>query len=143
VRHRLAVASFLAAWCSPQFAVRAQEHTSTRDGVYSERQAARGESSYKMACASCHGPTLQGKGAQMPPLAGPDFVMNWNGQTIGELFERIQSSMPADRPGTLSRGENADILAFILKSNKLPAGNNDLPGEADALKKIQFDAPKE
>jgi cytochrome c len=143
VRHRLAVASLLAASAIPQFAVLAQEHVSTRDGVYSERQAVRGESSYKMACASCHGPALQGKGAQMPPLAGADFVMNWNGQTIGELFERIQSSMPADRPGTLARSENADIVAFILKSNKLPAGKNDLPSDADALKRIQFDAPKE
>lgn len=143
MKRRVALASLMAAWAIPQFAVTAQEHTSTRDGVYTGRQAARGESSYKMACASCHGPTLQGKGAQMPPLAGPDFVMNWNGQTIGELFERIQSSMPADRPGTLTRDENADIVAFILKSNKLPAGNNDLPSDADALKRIQFDAPKE
>jgi mono/diheme cytochrome c family protein len=123
--------------------MRAQDHASTRDGVYTERQAARGESSYKMACASCHGPALQGKGAQMPQLAGPDFVMNWNGQTVGELFERIQSSMPADRPGTLARSENADIVAFLLKSNNLPAGKDDLPSDADALKRIQFDAPKE
>ena len=115
---------------------------STRDGVYSTAQASRGQASYKAACASCHGETLEGSGAATPPLVGSDFTMNWAGQTVDDLFERIQTSMPADRPGKLSRAENADILAYILSVNKLPAGNSDLPSDAESLKQIQFDPPK-
>jgi S-disulfanyl-L-cysteine oxidoreductase SoxD len=120
----------------------AQDRASTRDGIYTDRQAVRGQASYKKACASCHGETLEGAGAATPPLAGQDFTMNWTGQTVDDLFERIQTSMPADRPGKLSRSENADILGYILKVNKLPSGNSDLPSDAEALKRIQFEAAK-
>ena len=121
----------------------AQDHASTRDGVYSESQAARGQASYQAACASCHGATLQGSGAATPPLTGRSFVTNWTGQTLGDLFERIQTTMPGDRPGKLSRAENADILAYILQSNKLPAGKSDLPTDAAALQRIQFEAARD
>jgi len=120
----------------------AQGRRSTRDGVYSDGQATRGQASYQTSCASCHGETLAGSGAQNPPLAGQDFTANWTGQTLGDLFEKIQTSMPADHPGALSRGTNADILAYILKVNGLPAGKNELPGDTDALKQIHFEAAK-
>ena len=122
--------------------LRAQGHTSTRAGVYSEAQAARGQSSYKAACASCHGASLEGSGAQNPALVGKDFLGNWTGEAIGELFEKIQTSMPADKPGSLSRTTNSDIVAYILKMNKLPSGSKDLPSDAEALKQIQFDTPE-
>ena len=124
------------------FSICAQGHRSTRDGVYSDGQAARGQASYKTSCASCHGETLAGSGAQNPPLAGQDFTANWTGQTLGDLFEKIQTSMPADHPGALSRGTNADILAYILKVNGLPVGKNELPSDTEALKQIQFEAAK-
>jgi mono/diheme cytochrome c family protein len=124
------------------FFVRAQGRRSTREGVYSDGQAARGQASYKSSCASCHGDTLAGSGAQNPPLAGPDFTTNWTGQTLDDLFEKIQTSMPADHPGALSRATNADILAYILKANKMPAGKNELPSDAEELKQIQFEAAK-
>lgn len=113
--------------------------TSTWDGIYSEPQAATGAAAYKQNCASCHGDGLLGKG-QTPPLIGNDFVANWDGMTLGLLFEKMQSSMPADKPGQLSMSQNAAILAFMLKSNKFPAGGKELPGDPDALKAIRFDA---
>jgi mono/diheme cytochrome c family protein len=124
------------------FLVRAQGRSSTRDGVYNDAQAARGQASYKTSCASCHGAALEGSGAQNPPLAGQDFTANWTGQTVGDLFEKVQTSMPADHPGALSRGTNADLVAYILKVNKLPAGKDELPSDAEALKQIQFEAAK-
>jgi len=124
------------------FLVRAQGRSSTRDGGYNEAQAARGQASYKTSCASCHGAALEGSGAQNPPLAGQDFTANWTGQTVGDLFEKVQTSMPADHPGALSRGTNADLVAYILKVNKLPAGKDELPSDAEALKQIQFEAAK-
>jgi len=87
--------------------VRAQGRSSTRDGVYTDAQAARGQASYKTACASCHGETLEGSRPVTPALVGQDFTMNWTGQTVADLFDRIQTTMPADHPGTLSRAANA------------------------------------
>ena len=133
----------LAALICASFFARAQGHASTRDGVYTEAQATRGQASYKSACASCHGETLGGSGAATPPLVGQDFTESWTGQTLDDLFERMQTSMPGDHPGSLSRAANADILAYILQANKLPAGKKDLPSDSEPLKQIRFEAPKE
>jgi mono/diheme cytochrome c family protein len=109
------------------------------DGVYSVDQAKAGEAFYAEACRSCHGEELQG-GGPSPPLAGSDFLESWTGSSVGELLERIQVSMPADRPGSLSKETNTRILAFILKANNFPAGSKDLPADVAALKGIRIRA---
>src|SRR6266446_5257109 len=94
--------------------LQAQERTrSVWDGVYTKEQAQRGQPLYNQNCAACHGPTLEGI-EMAPPLAGPDFLDKWAGQTLGDLFERLRTTMPADKPGRLSREVNTDITAFIL-----------------------------
>jgi mono/diheme cytochrome c family protein len=133
------MAIILAAFGLAQFRAPAQAHPSTRDGVYTDAQAARGQAMYKKACASCHRETLEGNGTA-PPLAGDDFTMDWVGQNLSDLFDRIQTSMPGDNPGSLAPTENADLIAYILKVNKLPAGKNELPTDAPALKQIRFEA---
>ena len=115
----------------------AQTTRTTWDGVYTEEQAKRGAALYSQNCAGCHGTDLTG-GESAPPLAGIPFFANWNGLTLGDLFERIRTSMPADRPGRLSRDQNADILAHILKSNEFPAGKAELPRQTEALREIQL-----
>jgi mono/diheme cytochrome c family protein len=124
--------------------VRAQEQArrSTRDGVYTDSQAARGQASFKKACASCHGAALDGSGGDTPALTGEDFAAKWSGQTVDDLFEEIQASMPQDRPGKLARTETADIVAYILQFNKLPTGSHDLPTVAGDLKQIRFEMAK-
>jgi mono/diheme cytochrome c family protein len=111
------------------------------DGVYSAAQAKRGQALYAKACASCHHDDLEGHGPT-PSLAGPEFRDRWDGQTLGDLFEKTQATMPADHPGSLSRDENGAILAFILRSNEMPAGEKDLRTESDWLAKIRFQAAK-
>jgi mono/diheme cytochrome c family protein len=115
--------------------------SSVWDGLYTQAQAERGEAAYRQVCASCHGDTLEGQG-QTPSLVGPDFTSNWNGMPVGDLFDKIQMTMPADRPGQLSKDQNAQILAYILKSNKFPSGSQDLSGGGDGLKGIRFEAEK-
>jgi len=88
-----------------------------------------------MYCASCHSADLSGTG-QAPPLSGADFLGNWKGQSADDLFEKIQTSMPGDQPGKLTRVQNADILAFLFESNGFPAGQKELPSDAAALAKI-------
>jgi S-disulfanyl-L-cysteine oxidoreductase SoxD len=122
-------------------AVWAQNGTSVWDGVYTTAQAGRGKAAYAKDCASCHGAELGGSGAA-PALAGADFKGNWNGQTLGDLFEKMQTTMPADQPGRLSREQNADILAFILSANGLPSGSAEVPTDAAALAKIRFESAK-
>jgi quinoprotein glucose dehydrogenase len=96
---------------------------------------------YVKECAACHGDTLGG-GEEAPPLTGTAFMANWSGLTVGDLFERIRLSMPEGRPGTLSRQQNADILAYILNVNQFPAGKTELQRDTDRLKQIRFLAEK-
>ena len=111
------------------------------DGVYTEEQAKRGEAVYRERCSSCHGPTLTGR-EMAGPLVGATFTANWNGVTVGDLFERTRVSMPHDRPGTLSRQQTADVLAYVFSANKFPAGKTELARQPELLKQIRFDATK-
>jgi mono/diheme cytochrome c family protein len=113
----------------------------TESGVYSEAQAKRGEGVYAEKCASCHAPDLTGLD-QAPSLAGAEFNTNWNDLALNDLFERIRISMPADKPGTLSRPETADVVAFVLQRGSFPAGQSELSSDAEALKGIKFIAKK-
>jgi quinoprotein glucose dehydrogenase len=124
-----------------QATVRAQPTKSVWDGVYTEEQANRGKQGYADQCASCHGPELTG-GEMAPALAGGDFMAGWDGLTVGDLFERIRISMPQNSPGSLSGQQNADILAFVLASNKFPAGTAELAKDAMMLKDIKIEAKK-
>ncbi len=116
--------------------------TSVLDGVYTPEQAKRGEELYGQFCASCHGPALGG-GEMAPALTGGDFATDWIGLTLNDLFERIRVSMPQDQPGALSRQQNADVLAFMLSAAKYPPGKTELPKEAEVLKTIKYEAPKQ
>ena len=97
------------------------------DGIYTDEQADRGESLYQDACASCHGQDLSG-GQMVPELIGGEFTWNWSGLTIGQLFERLRISMPQEDPASVSRQEKADILAFILRGERVP-GRREGAGE--------------
>src|SRR5487761_1975245 len=111
------------------------------DGVYTGEQAGRGQALYNRHCASCHADTLMG-GEMSPPLVGGDFLSNWNGLTVGDLFERIRTTMPQDKAGKLTREVNADITAYILSVNKFPSGNTDLPHATELLKEIRIESEK-
>ena len=116
--------------------VAAQAKTTT-DSVYTAAQAKRGETVYGASCSSCHAPDLSGSG-QAPSLTGNEFNEAWNGQTLADLFDRVQTTMPADAPGTLKPGETADVVAFMLSKDNFPAGDVELPADAAALKEIKF-----
>lgn len=116
--------------------VAAQSKTTT-DSVYTAAQAKRGETVYGASCSSCHAPDLSGSG-QAPSLTGKEFNEAWNGQTLADLFDRVQTTMPADAPGTLKPGETADVVAFMLSKDNFPAGDVELPADAAALKEIKF-----
>ena len=107
-------------------------------GVYTAAQAMRGEALYKEQCAACHGDDLGGSGP-MPPLAGSDFLKSWQGKTVGDLFEKTHSSMPASAPGTLSEQQTSDILAYMLSVGKFPAGTTELAPKQEPLMTIKIE----
>jgi S-disulfanyl-L-cysteine oxidoreductase SoxD len=115
----------------------AEIYTSAWEGIYTPDQAARGEAAYRARCASCHGASLEGS-EDAPPLIGRDFALDWNCANIADLFEKIQFTMPANRPGLLSQEQVADILAYILQANRFPAGRSALPSDVDGLRGIRF-----
>ena len=121
--------------------VAAQTKT-TADSVYTAAQARRGETVYGASCSSCHAPDLSGSG-QASSLIGRDFNDAWDGQTLADLFDRIQTTMPADAPGSLKPADTADVRAFILSKAMFPAGEVELPTDVAALKEIKFVAPKQ
>ena len=107
------------------------------DGVHTEEQEQRGFEVYEEECLSCHGPSLEG-GEMAPGLADGAFKANWNGVTVGDLYERIRESMPPDDPERVGRQQVADVLAHILQANGMPAGNKELGRRPEMLKMIQF-----
>ena len=111
------------------------------DGVYTASQAMRGEAAYRANCASCHGANLEGQG-RIPPLTGRDFTWDWDLMGVDNLFEKMLFTMPLDRQGQLSPDREAEILAYILKANRFPAGSRELPADAEQLRSVIFEAAR-
>ena len=138
MKNRIAIAAILG------FAALYAQTSGSRsvwDGVYTGDQAKRGAALYSQNCSMCHGDTLGG-GDEAPALAGGEFLSNWNGLTVGDLFERIRTSMPFNKPQSLNRETNAAILSYILSVNKFPAGSTELPTQTEVLKLIRLDPEK-
>lgn len=110
---------------------------SLADDIYSTAQARRGANVYLSECVSCHGDMLTG-GDGVPALEGQGFREKWKGSTTAALAERVCTTMPADSPGRLNRRQCADIVAYILNVNGVPAGSNELVPDGAAGKTIPF-----
>ena len=95
----------------------------TLSGVYTEAQVAKGEETYYNICISCHP-----KGT----YAGPQFKTNWGGRPLSDLFDWVLNKIPKNDPGTLTPAEVAQVMAYILQQNKMPAGTA-LPANEKAL----------
>jgi quinoprotein glucose dehydrogenase len=122
-------------------AIEGQASRSVWDGVYTAEQAKRGEVVYAQYCASCHGSSLLGAEAA-PALTGFEFNSNWDGLSVGELFERIRMSMPAEDPGKVSAQQKADIVAHMLRVGGFPAGSAELPRDVQRLQQIRYVSTK-
>jgi mono/diheme cytochrome c family protein len=109
------------------------------DGVYTVAQADRGAEVYKKDCASCHGDALTGVD-EAPALVGTTFLSNWNGQSVGDLVDLTRKSMPKDNENTLTRQQYVDVTAHVLRVNKFPVGEVDLPTSGLRLGQIRIEA---
>lgn len=110
-------------------------------GIYSPEQADRGAGVYSQRCGACHGAALNGTG-EAPPLIGGEFISHWDTMTVGDLFDRVRTTMPQNDPQSLTREEYADVLAFLLKTNGFPAGTQPLDKRSEVLATIGITAQK-
>lgn len=111
------------------------------DGVFTAEQAERGRLVYEMECSACHGFELMSADGYAPDLIGFRFTSSWHGRTLDERFEKIQTTMPLGKAGSLTAAEVVDIVAYILDYNGYPAGDDELvPGPH--LEQILVTAPE-
>lgn len=104
------------------------------DGVFSAEQAARGGTLFAASCASCHGNSLQG--GEGKALQGDVFWTDWRESTVDALLTYVSKNMPFSEDGslagTLPASSYADIVAFMLSANGLPAGGQELTASSSA-----------
>jgi cytochrome c len=110
-------------------------------GMYTEEQAKKGEAAYDANCATCHGTSLLSGDREVPPLTGRAFTSGWIGKTVGEKFEIVRDTMPPREPHSLEDQVYLDIVAYILRFNKIPAGNQALTPDLSALRELVIPAP--
>lgn len=114
------------------------ERVSIWDGVYTQEQAERGGVVLRGNCGDCHGPRGDTVGALSdmpagPPIAGPAFLREWDGQTIAALYEYSRTRMPTTNPGALSDQQYIDAIAYMLELSGAPAGDEELAPDTGAL----------
>lgn len=108
---------------------------SAEDGVYTAAQAAQGKTAYSESCGGCHMEDLSGSG-QAPALAGDAFGQYWDGRTVFDLYDLTETTMPLDKPDSLTPESYLGIVAYMLQANSYPAGTESLKNDPDALKNI-------
>ena len=112
------------------------ENAVNESRVYTQAQAVRGEELYQQNCSLCHGTRLLGNPAA--PLTGEAFRGRWEDgkHTLDDLYYIIRSLMPNNAPGSLSKAQYADVVAYILKINNYPAGEAELVPKAEVMKAV-------
>jgi hypothetical protein len=107
-----------------------EEAMSIFDGVFNADQVRRGRFAYNDHCAMCHGDDLISADGYAPDLIGSSFASRWLGESVEARRERIQTTMPVGRAGTLEDQMVLDMIAYILNFNDYPQGDGELvPGE--------------
>ncbi|GAC1591625.1 MAG: hypothetical protein NVS3B28_19600 [Candidatus Velthaea sp.] len=106
---------------------------------YTAAQARSGAKVYGQNCLSCHGANLQGTAA--PGVAGREFLTTakHNKWTLADLRTLVVENMPLSNPGSLTKKEYADVMAFLLASNCFPAGSKPFPtDDSPAYAKVKI-----
>ena len=100
---------------------------------YSEAQASRGKQQYAQYCAQCHMANLKGAGTA-PALVGDEFLHDY--YRVGDLFSKVNVTMPGDNVHGLSADNYLNIIAYLLQANGLPAGTENLKRDVSAMKRM-------
>jgi mono/diheme cytochrome c family protein len=120
----LAVATFT----SELAAATPMQSKSVWDGVYTQQQADRGAATFASTCARCHAAAPNGDEGRN--LVGKGFWDSFRESTVDHLLDYVSRNMPNGAGGSLSANTYADLVAFILNKNDLPAGTTELTKES-------------
>jgi mono/diheme cytochrome c family protein len=101
----------------------AEGSRSAWDGVYTVEQARRGRTVFRDECGSCHNVE--------------EFQQGY--PTAYDLFAS-RDTMPETAPGALSDQSYADLIAYVFRAADIPAGDVELPGDPEILKRIRIPA---
>ncbi len=100
------------------------DEPNTTDGIYSEAQAARGRQVFEKICTECHLPADWTEDA---------FLDRWEEASVFRLWYWIYGRMPHGNPGSLTREQVTDAVAYIFQLNGLPAGPRELATDDDSI----------
>ncbi len=120
----------------------AQAARTVWDGVYTTEQATRGRQAFVRSCGGCHRDDMSGGDDSEPALRGPHFAGKWDGAPVAALYDFIANNMPRSKPGSVPLQDCVDIVAYILQSNEMPAGEAALTTSLAALDAITFTATR-
>ena len=117
----------------------AQAPATVLDGVYTTEQAERGHAAYERYCVQCH----EGLEDDGPDLTNKAFLDRWREDKLEPLFTFIKTTMPGNTPGSLDERVYADIIAFMLEAQSLPAGTRELtPEMVGSIQLVGPDGPQ-
>lgn len=105
----------------------AEDPRTILDRVYSVPQAERGEGLFRKHCIACH---------QQAEFAEPSFSATFEGQTLGDVYGFVSTSMPEGNAGSLKPDEYAAVIAYFLRMGGFPVGAEDMPADKAVLSKI-------
>lgn len=88
---------------------------STKDGAFTAEQAERGKAVYDKSCVNCHQADFY-----------RERLTRWQNKPVGQLFESVSTTMPADNVGGLLTSEYVDVLAYIFSITGSPTGSEEL-----------------
>ena len=117
---------------APLYGAPMSQEKSVKAGVYTAAQAGRGETLFRSSCASCHAPNR---------FTDDLFYLSFAAKPLWEMYEVISDTMPEDNPGSLKPQDYADVITYLLKLNKFPEGQDELPPTKDVLSTIRMEKP--
>ena len=100
------------------------DEPNTLHGIYSDAQADRGLQVYRQICSECH---------ESRDWTDPAFLERWEEASVYRLWHWVYQRMPHGAPGTLTRRQVTDALAYIFRLNGLPPGRAELGSDDDSL----------
>jgi mono/diheme cytochrome c family protein len=130
---------------------------------YTEAQAERGKAYFYSACGVCHTADPKSQYGTMETSTGlgwhrgsansyglfvgdawlasasgiPGRPQRWD--TVADLYNKVRTTQPAYDVAGLSTQEYLDVIAYLLKQNGLPAGNEELKNDINQMRNMTLD----
>ena len=105
--------------------------TDSSKTIVNQEQAVRGMMVFTKTCVECHTKT---------DVTGADFKIKWHGRPVYDLFDVIHTTMPDDKPGSLTPEQYIDVVAYLVRINGAAAGGAVLvASDTAALKKAKME----